>query len=126
MEQTNPYHLPDDIAHRLASLAAYAAMGIPMTPKWNGRYKESYLQIQFKGRQKTIASINFGNLHVLYLTCRFDLCMCIIKQLFKFLLAMVVCMAVNCQIMVVIVCMHYRVSMGRSIMGMGKGVWMLM
>ncbi len=77
LEQTNPYHLPENISHRiyshrLASLAAFAAMGIPMTPKWNGRYKESYVQIQFKGKQKTIASINLGDLHVLFPSCRFN------------------------------------------------------
>lgn len=71
----NPYHLPNDIAHRLyphrlATLAAYAAMGIPMTPKWNGRYKESYLQIQFKGKTQSYACIELGDLHVLYPSCR--------------------------------------------------------
>lgn len=76
LEQTNPYNYPPDFSHRLyphrlATLAAYAAMGIPVNTGWNGRYKESYLQILFKGTKKTFASIQLGDLHILYPSCHF-------------------------------------------------------
>ena len=76
LEQANPYNYTPEFSHRLyphrlATLAAYAAMGIPVNSVWNGRYKENYLQILFKGTKKTYASIQLGDLHVLYPSCRF-------------------------------------------------------
>lgn len=76
LEQTNPYHLPDDIAHRLyphrlATLAAHAAMGLPLTPKWNGRYQESFLQIQSSGKTQSYACIQLSDLHILFPSCKF-------------------------------------------------------
>ena len=76
LEQSNPYNYPPELSHRLyphrlATLAAYAAMGIPVNTGWNGRYKENYLQILFKGTKKTYASIQLGDLHILSPSCHF-------------------------------------------------------
>ena len=76
LEQSNPYNYSPDFSHRvyphrLASLAAYAAMGIPVNTEWDGRYKENYLQILFKGTKKCYASIQLGDLHILYPSCHF-------------------------------------------------------
>lgn len=76
LEHSNPYNCPPEFSHRLyphrlATLAAYAAMGIPVNTVWNGRYKENYLQILFKGTKKSYASIQLGDLHILYPSCLF-------------------------------------------------------
>ena len=76
LEQSNPYNYSPDFSHRvyphrLASLAAYAAMGIPVNKEWNGRFKENFLQILFKGTKKSYASIQLGDLHILYPSCHF-------------------------------------------------------
>lgn len=76
LEQTNPYNYTPEFSHRLyphrlATLVAYAAMGIPVNTGWNGRYKENYLQIHFKGAKKTYATIQLGDLHILYPSCHF-------------------------------------------------------
>lgn len=76
LEHSNPYNYTPEFSHRLyphrlATLAAYAAMGIPVNTVWNGRYKENYLQILFKGTKKTYASIQLGDLHILYPSCHF-------------------------------------------------------
>ena len=76
LEQSNPYNYPPEFSHRLyphrlATLAAYAAMGIPVNSGWNGRYKENYLQIHFKGTKKTYASIQLSDLHILSPSCHF-------------------------------------------------------
>lgn len=76
LEQSNPYNYTPEFSHRLyphrlATLAAYAAMGIPVSTGWNGRYKDNYLQILFKGTKKTYASIQLSDLHILYPSCHF-------------------------------------------------------
>ena len=76
LEQSNPYKYTPEFSHRLyphrlATLAAYAAMGIPVNTGWNGRYKENYLQIVFKGTKKTYASIQLSDLHILSPSCHF-------------------------------------------------------
>ena len=76
LEQSNPYNYTPEFSHRLyphrlATLAAYAAMGIPVNTGWTGRNKENYLQILFKGTKKTYASIQLNDLHILYPSCHF-------------------------------------------------------
>lgn len=76
LENNNPYNYPPDFSHRiyphhLSSLAAYAAMGLPVNIEWDGYFKESFILIQSKGEVKLYPKTVLIYQRILFPYCRF-------------------------------------------------------